>query len=74
MMLRSLYDHDDCSSLSHCCVYKILGNRDNTLHLPMNDSISMNLDGLYTRTTVSFQPSMPFGDKFVNRHEILKTF
>jgi len=39
---------------------KYWGNRDNTLRLPMNGFISMNLDGLITRTTVSFQPSLPF--------------
>ncbi|MCI0554167.1 MAG: hypothetical protein L0287_24720 [Anaerolineae bacterium] len=52
---------------------KYWGNRDNTLRLPMNGSISMNLDGLYTRTTVSFQPSLPFDDKFIQGHKILKT-
>ncbi len=39
---------------------KYWGNRDNALRLPFNGSISMNLDGLFTRTTVSFQPSLPF--------------
>jgi diphosphomevalonate decarboxylase len=33
---------------------KYWGNRDNTLRLPSNGSISMNLDGLFTRTTVTF--------------------
>jgi diphosphomevalonate decarboxylase len=33
---------------------KYWGNRDNPLRLPSNGSISMNLDGLYTRTRVSF--------------------
>ncbi len=33
---------------------KYWGNRDNELRLPVNGSISMNLDGLFTRTTVSF--------------------
>ena len=37
---------------------KYWGNRDDALRLPANGSISMNLDGLYTRTTVSFQPSL----------------
>jgi diphosphomevalonate decarboxylase len=49
---------------------KYWGNRDNTLRLPINDSISMNLDGLYTRTTVSFQPSLPFDELIINGHEI----
>jgi diphosphomevalonate decarboxylase len=33
---------------------KYWGNRDSALRLPVNGSISMNLDGLFTRTTVSF--------------------
>ena len=33
---------------------KYWGNRDNELRLPVNGSISMNLDGLLTKTTVSF--------------------
>lgn len=49
---------------------KYWGNRDNTLRIPMNGSISMNLDGLYTRTTVSFQPSLPFDELIINGHEL----
>jgi len=49
---------------------KYWGNRDNTLRIPMNNSISMNLEGLYTRTTVSFQPSLPFDELIINGHEI----
>ena len=29
----------------------------------------MNLDGLYTRTTVSFQPSLPYDELIINGHE-----
>ena len=36
---------------------KYWGNRDNALRLPANGSISMNLDGLFTRTTVTFSAS-----------------
>jgi diphosphomevalonate decarboxylase len=36
---------------------KYWGNRDNSLRLPVNGSISMNLDGLFTRTTVTFNSS-----------------
>ncbi len=36
---------------------KYWGNRDNALRLPVNGSISMNLDGLFTRTTVTFNSS-----------------
>ena len=49
---------------------KYWGNRDNTLRLPMNGSISMNLDGLFTRTTVNFQPSLPFDGLIINGHEV----
>lgn len=36
---------------------KYWGNRDNELRLPVNGSISMNLDGLFTKTTVAFNSS-----------------
>ena len=50
---------------------KYWGNRDNALRLPVNGSISMNLDGLSTRTTVSFQPSLPFDELIINGHEVI---
>jgi diphosphomevalonate decarboxylase len=50
---------------------KYWGNRDNTLRLPSNSSISMNLEGLYTRTTVSFQPSLPYDELIINGHEVM---
>ena len=50
---------------------KYWGNRDNVLRLPLNGSISMNLDGLYTRTTVSFQPSLPYDELIINGHEVM---
>jgi diphosphomevalonate decarboxylase len=49
---------------------KYWGNRDNTLRLPVNGSISMNLDRLFTRTTVSFQHSLPFDELVINGHEV----
>jgi len=49
---------------------KYWGNRDDTLRLPVNGSISMNLDGLFTRTTVSFQPSLPFDELIINGHDV----
>ena len=49
---------------------KYWGNRDNALRIPMNGSISLNLDGLHTRTTVSFQPSLPFDELIINGHEV----
>ena len=50
---------------------KYWGNRDNTPRLPANGSISMNLDGLYTRTTVSFQPSLPYDELIINGREVM---
>ncbi len=49
---------------------KYWGNRDHALRLPSNGSISMNLDGLFTRTTVSFQPSLPFDELMINGREV----
>ena len=37
---------------------KYWGNRDDALRLPLNSSLSMNLDGLETRTTVRFDESL----------------
>ncbi|MFH2104278.1 MAG: diphosphomevalonate decarboxylase [Chloroflexota bacterium] len=37
---------------------KYWGNRDDALRLPANGSISLNLDGLSTRTQVRFDPSL----------------
>jgi diphosphomevalonate decarboxylase len=45
---------------------KYWGNRDNTLRLPVNGSISMNLDGLFTRTTVTFSASLPTDSLLIN--------
>lgn len=49
---------------------KYWGNRDDALRLPANGSISMNLDGLYTRTTVSFQRTLPFDELILNDREL----
>lgn len=38
---------------------KYWGNRDEALRLPSNGSLSMNLAGLETRTTVTFDPALP---------------
>ena len=37
---------------------KYWGNRDSLLRIPANSSISMNLEGLETRTQVSFDPAL----------------
>jgi diphosphomevalonate decarboxylase len=49
---------------------KYWGNRDEALRLPANGSISMNLEGLFTRTTVSFQRTLPFDELVINGREV----
>lgn len=60
------------TSLAHpnIAFIKYWGNRDDALRLPANGSISMNLDGLYTRTSVSFQPSLPYDELVINGREV----
>ncbi len=45
---------------------KYWGNRDEALRLPANGSISMNLEGLETRTTVQFDATLPADDIKIN--------
>jgi len=61
------------SALAHpnIAFIKYWGNRDETLRLPVNGSISMNLDGLFTRTTVSFQPSLGFDELIINTRDVM---
>jgi diphosphomevalonate decarboxylase len=49
---------------------KYWGNRDNALRLPSNGSISMNLDGLFTRTTVTFSASLSADSLFLNNKPV----
>jgi len=35
---------------------KYWGNQDSSLRIPVNSSLSMNLDGLFTETTVEWNP------------------
>ena len=53
------------------------GNRDNAIRLPSNGSTSMNLDGLFTRTTVTFnsskQDSLTLPQRWLTRLSINKT-
>ena len=57
-------------SFANIAFIKYWGNRDNTLRLAMNGSISMNLEGLYTRTTVSFQPGLSSDRLRINGYEV----
>ncbi len=45
-------------SNSNIAFIKYWGNRDHALRLPATGSISMNLAGLFSRTTVSFDPAL----------------
>jgi diphosphomevalonate decarboxylase len=45
---------------------KYWGNRDDALRLPSNGSISMNLEGLETRTQVEFDPSLSIDELWIN--------
>jgi diphosphomevalonate decarboxylase len=45
-------------SCANIAFIKYWGNRDARLRLPVNGSISMNLDGLFTRTRVAFRPEL----------------
>ena len=49
-------------ALSNIAFIKYWGNRDHTLRLPSNASLSMNLAGLKTVTTVAFDPFLPGQD------------
>jgi len=50
----------DLSAVAVACAniafIKYWGNRDSRLRIPVNGSISMNLDGLFTQTRVTFRP------------------
>jgi diphosphomevalonate decarboxylase len=43
---------------SNIAYIKYWGNRDNDLRTPSNSSLSMNLDGLHTQTTVTFDSAL----------------
>ena len=45
---------------------KYWGNQDDALRIPANGSLSMNLDGLETRTTVQFDTSLAADQLFIN--------
>ncbi len=49
---------------------KYWGNRDQELRLPVNGSISMNMDGLFTRTTVTFSASLEADSLRINQRAV----
>ncbi len=48
---------------------KYWGNKNQTLRIPVNGSISFNLDSLFTKTQVSFDSEMPSDSLFINGKE-----
>ena len=52
---------------------KYWGNRDDKLRIPSNGSISMNLDGLYTRTQVWFDPQLDHDELFLEGRQVTGT-
>jgi diphosphomevalonate decarboxylase len=48
---------------------KYWGNRDHNLRLPVNNSFSMNLKELTTRTTVTLDASLPSDEVIINGKE-----
>lgn len=54
---------------SNIAFIKYWGNRDDRLRLPANGSISMNLDGLVTRTRVTFAPELVRDQLILNGQE-----
>lgn len=61
------------TALAHpnIALIKYWGNRDNALRIPLNNSISLNLEGLFTRTAVNFRPSLPSDELSINGHKAL---
>jgi diphosphomevalonate decarboxylase len=50
---------------------KYWGNRDDLLRLPVNGSISMNLDGLNTITSVEFKPQLDADTLILNQKKVV---
>lgn len=48
-----------CIALSNLALLKYWGNRNDALRLPMTNSISFNLDGAQTTTTIEFRDDLP---------------
>src|SRR5260221_7128379 len=56
---------------SNIAFIKYWGNRDEALRLPVNGSLSMNLDGLTTRTTVEFSPDFAADNAIVDDKQMI---
>lgn len=58
----------EASSIAHpnIALIKYWGNRDEDLRIPANGSISITLDGMWTRTTVSYDPALQGDELIIN--------
>lgn len=54
---------------TNIALIKYWGKRDESLFLPMNNSLSITLDKFYTTTTVEFCPCLPF-DLFIMNNQL----
>jgi len=72
IMVENMYS---ATGFSHpnIALIKYWGNRDNRLRIPSNGSISMNLDGLYTRTQVWFDSQFDHDELFLEGHQVSGT-
>lgn len=60
-------------SCSNIAFIKYWGNRDARLRLPLNDSLSMNLEALFTETTVVFDESFADDQIVIDEEEAKET-
>ena len=60
------------TALAHpnIALIKYWGNRDDYWRIPANDSLSFNLDGLWSRTTVVFRPELPNDRLWLHEREV----
>jgi diphosphomevalonate decarboxylase len=72
IMVDNMYS---ATGFSHpnIALIKYWGNRDDKLRIPSNGSISMNLDGLYTRTQVWFDPQLDHDELFLEGRHVAGT-
>ncbi|HSM24243.1 MAG TPA: diphosphomevalonate decarboxylase, partial [Anaerolineaceae bacterium] len=49
---------------------KYWGNKDHQLRIPVNGSLSFNLESLYTKTRVSFNPDYKKDNLSINSQEV----
>src|SRR5699024_8772616 len=55
---------------TNIALIKYWGKRDDTLKLPMNNSLSLTLDALHTTTTVEFNPELEHDIFYLNDEKI----